>query len=278
MEFMVAVINNFGGFYRTQFYFHELKRTGAKVHAPCVNRSDMYTSILGSDVFTGFVHIEKLTGALIEKIVTERTEQGLFSGLQDFIERTQAGLEQLNILIRIGAFRFTGMNKKELLWKANFLQKRNKEHAVAAALFQEPEREFILPKFNKYLLEDAFDEIEILGFSLGDAYALIDEDLSGITCAKDLADNLGKQVTVIGQLVTTKDSRTIRKEYMAFGTFLDPAGDWLDTVHWPECLRRFPFTGNGFYKMSGKVMEDFGVYAVEVAYMRKIGFKDRAFK
>ena len=28
MEFMVAVINNFGGFYATELYFHELKRAG----------------------------------------------------------------------------------------------------------------------------------------------------------------------------------------------------------------------------------------------------------
>ncbi|WP_026899293.1 DNA polymerase III subunit alpha [Daejeonella oryzae] len=273
MEFMVGVINNFGGFYRTQFYFHELKKSGARVHQPCVNRSEFYTSISGEDVFTGFVHIEKLNASLIEKVLRERTENGIFISLQDFIERVQPGLEQLNILIRISALRFTGINKKELLWKANFLQKRTKNHPVTASMFAEPEVEFNLPEFSQYPLEDAFDEIEILGFALGDSFALADDNLEGITYAKDLAVNAGKEVTVIGQLVTTKDSRTKKNDYVAFGTFLDPKGDWLDTVHWPNVIRQFPFMGNGFYKMQGKVMQEFGVYAVEVREMKKIGFK-----
>ncbi len=58
MEFMVAVINNFGGFYNTELYFHELKKTGASVLPPCVNNSEYLTSIHGSEVFTGFIHIQ----------------------------------------------------------------------------------------------------------------------------------------------------------------------------------------------------------------------------
>ncbi len=36
MEFAVAVINNFGGFYSRELYFYELMKTGALVHPPCV--------------------------------------------------------------------------------------------------------------------------------------------------------------------------------------------------------------------------------------------------
>ena len=39
IEFMVAVINNFGGFYRTEVYVHEARMAGAAVYAPCINRS-----------------------------------------------------------------------------------------------------------------------------------------------------------------------------------------------------------------------------------------------
>lgn len=271
MEFMVGVINNFGGFYKTEFYFHELKRAGAKVHAPCVNNSELYTSIIGEDVYVGFIHVEKLTGQLKTKILQERQLNGLFLGLQDFIERVQPGLEQLNILIRINALRFSGIKKKELLWKANFLQKRAKEQPAMAALFNEPESDFNLPELSTYPLEDAMDEIEILGFTLGNMFELADISYEGITLAKDLGESLGKEVTVIGYLVTTKDSWTKKKEHMMFGTFLDPAGDWLDSVHWPNTLHQYPLMGNGFYKLKGKVMEDFGVYAVEVRWMEKLG-------
>jgi DNA polymerase-3 subunit alpha len=44
---MVAVANNFGGFYRTEFYLHEAKRAGATVEAPCVNRSEELCALNG---------------------------------------------------------------------------------------------------------------------------------------------------------------------------------------------------------------------------------------
>lgn len=50
MEFMVAVINNFGSFYSKELYFHELKKAGAILHLPCVNEGDYLTSINSSDV------------------------------------------------------------------------------------------------------------------------------------------------------------------------------------------------------------------------------------
>lgn len=273
MEFMVGVINNFGGFYRTSFYFHELKRTGAKLLPPCVNESELYTRITGEQVYVGLIHIERLTSTLKEKILTERSKYGTYLSMEDFIERTQPGLEQLNTLIRIGALRFTGKGKKELLWRANFFQKQQKTEPVAVALFQEAKVEFQLPELTSLPLEDAFDEIEILGFALGNMFELIDDDLQGITYADQLPALLGKQVNLVGQLVTIKSSRTKYGEVMNFGTFLDPASNWLDTVHWPESIMQYPFLGDGFYRMKGKVVQDFGVYAVEVTWMKKLGYK-----
>ena len=273
MEFMVGVINNFGGFYRTPFYFHELKKAGATLHAPCVNNSDTYTNIKGNDVYVGLVHIERLTSGLLEYIITERHNNGLYLGMEDFMERTQAGMEQLNILIRIGALRFTGMTKQELLWRTNFFQKQQQEQPVTAALFHEPATDFKLPELSSRPLQDAFDEIEILGFALTDTFPMVDDDQQGITYVKDLPAKLGQTVKMLGQLVTIKESNTIKREIMNFGTFLDPHGDWLDTVHWPESLKRYTFQGNGFYRMTGKVVVEFGVYAVEVWEMHKIGYR-----
>lgn len=42
----------------------------------------------------------------------------MFLDLDDFIERIAISLEQLSILIKINAFKFTGRNKRELLWEA----------------------------------------------------------------------------------------------------------------------------------------------------------------
>src|SRR5256885_3400332 len=61
IEFMVAVINNFGGFYSTELYFHELRKTGANIHAPCVNNSDITTNIKGNEVYVGLNRIKNLS-------------------------------------------------------------------------------------------------------------------------------------------------------------------------------------------------------------------------
>jgi DNA polymerase-3 subunit alpha len=275
MEFMVAVINNFGGFYSTELYIHELKRTGAKVHPPCVNTSEHLTLINGRDVYLGFIHIQHLENKMTDRILEERSRHGSFLHLQDFIERTAIPLEQLNLLIRVGALRFTGKNKKELLWEANFLQKKSKQHVPAdQSLFAEPPFEFRLPALSQHKLDDAFDEIELLGYSLGNAFELVDDQPENYVLSTNLAGHLGEEINVLGYLVTIKYVRTVSGEMMHFGTFLDASGEWLDTVHFPESSRRYPFQGTGFYRMCGKVSEEFGVYIVEVNRMEKVGIKN----
>jgi DNA polymerase-3 subunit alpha len=273
MEFMVAVINNFGGFYNTEFYFHELKKTGAKVLPPCINQGEYLTSIQGETVYTGFIHVQNLENKTMEKILSEKGAHGQFLGLEDFIERTRVDSEQLNILIRVGALGFTGKGKKELLWLANFQRKRMDKQPVTAALFESEPVRFVLPNFPKKPFEDAYDEIELLGFPLSDPFELADDNRGGLVFARDLKVFKNKKVTLLGKLVTVKDVKTVKGQIMSFGTFLDEKGDWLDTVHFPDSRNKFPFQGAGFYRIAGKVTEEFGVYAVEVFSLKAVGLK-----
>jgi DNA polymerase-3 subunit alpha len=68
MEFMVAVINNFGGFYSRELYFHELKKTGAVIYPPCVNQSGYLTSIKGNEVYMGFIHVDGLEKEFAQRL------------------------------------------------------------------------------------------------------------------------------------------------------------------------------------------------------------------
>ena len=65
---MVAVINNFGGFYRTWVYVHEARRFGATIQLPCVNKSNYKTTIYGTDIYLGFIHIMSLEYKLAQSI------------------------------------------------------------------------------------------------------------------------------------------------------------------------------------------------------------------
>lgn len=278
LEFMVAVINNFGGFYSTELYFYELRKAGGLVQAPCVNNSDYYTNICGKLVYVGFVHIKSLEEKTGQLILEERFKNGCYINLQDFMERTLCPIEQLNILIKINAFRFTGKNKKQLLWEANFIHKKNKQHTPAnKGLFIEKPFEFQLPALSVTPLNDLYDELEILGFPLSNPFDFAADDGTTYTAAKDLALHQGKIITVLGYYIAYKVVPTVKGETMCFGTFLDHDYDWIDTVHFPESFKAYPLNKTGFYKITGKVVEDFGVYNIEVHHLIKIGLKKEIF-
>ncbi|MFP3577749.1 hypothetical protein, partial [Brevibacillus sp. SIMBA_040] len=51
IEFMVAAINNGGGFYRTEVYVHEARMSGAIILPPCVNKSEWQTTLYDRNVY-----------------------------------------------------------------------------------------------------------------------------------------------------------------------------------------------------------------------------------
>jgi DNA polymerase-3 subunit alpha len=273
MEFMVAVINNEGGFYSRELYFHELRKTGANVHPPCVNNSDITTNIKGNEVYVGLNRIKNLSREAITTIIAERAENGEFSGLQEFIERTKLGIEQINTLVRIDAFRFTGQSKKNLMWESNFLQKKVKRTEQVHELFKTQPLTFQLPELETSNYEDIYDEIELLGFTLKNVFITADCDTSQFITSTLFSDYKGQTVDVLGYLITTKYVTTKNREVMYFGTFIDSNGDWIDSVHFPKSVDKYPLEGSGFYHMKGKITEEFDVYTIEVEWMNKIGRK-----
>lgn len=277
-EFMVAVINNFGGFYSTELYFSELRKTGAAIHLPDVNESEYLTTIKGNDVYTGFIHIKSLQQEMAEKIIAERKRAGSYFHLQDLIERTDITKEQLNMLVSVGALRFTGKSKKKLLWEANFLQKKNKAHAIIGQpMFEEEPMHFALPELPDNRIDDLYDETELLDFPMCNPFEMVNDNGHAYTKAKDLGNNCGKVVTALGYFIDHKSVTTVKGERMAFCTFLDVNLDWIDTVHFPDSLRYYGIKGRGFYKITGKVVSDFGVFSIEVNKMEKVGYKERKY-
>ncbi|ASZ14599.1 DNA polymerase III subunit alpha [Chitinophaga pendula] len=279
-EFMVAVINNFGGFYNRELYFRELQRTGVQVCPPCVNNSEYYTRISGAIVYTGFIHLERLEEGWISHVLKERQQHGPYAGLEDFTERIHPAPEQLELLIRIGAFRFTGCTKKELLWKSSLLLRAREGHGdLSLSLFQTPVVSTSeLPALTYHRHEDAFDEIDLLGFPLCSPFEVLEHDQEAYITAAAFPVYLRQTVFLLGYLVCTKYSRTQQGEPMCFGTFLDKEGMFVDTVHFPDSLRRCPFQKEGFYVLQGVVSREYDVYTLEINYMRKIGyFEDKVF-
>jgi DNA-directed DNA polymerase III PolC len=270
LEFMVGVINNFGGFYKTEFYFHEARMNGATIEAPCVNHSENLSTIFGSRIYIGFVHVKSLESKIASEIAPERSRNGAFRNLDDFLKRITIGLEQLRVLIRIGAFRFTGKNKQRLLWEAMLFFSNTRSKNKTSELFETEPKEYPLPALSRNPIEDAFDELELIGFPLCDPFDLLETKERGNTKAKELLQRNGKQVEIVGYVVTTKDTYSKNNQVMHFGTFYDQHGEIFDTVHFPDVAKKYPFRGRGFYSIRGKVVEDFGVATIEVSQMDKL--------
>jgi len=273
LEFMVAVINNFGGFYRTWVYVHEAKRYGAVIQLPCINKSNYKTTIYGSDIYLGFIHILSLEERLAMSIEENRNAEGPYSDMNDFLTRINPGLEQVILLIRTGAFRFTGKKKSVLLWEAHMMMNKTKPEPMRR-LFPAPARSFSLPDLEHDRLDDTYDEIELLSFPVSMTwFDMLETSFRGEISARDMISHIGKKVRMVGHLVTIKYIKTIKKEWMNFGCFIDAEGSFFDTTHFPQSLKNYPFKGSGTYLILGKVVEEFGFPSIKVEKLAKLPVK-----
>jgi DNA polymerase-3 subunit alpha len=273
LEFMVAVINNFGGFYRTWVYVHEAKRYGATIQPPCVNKSTYKTTIYGKDIYLGFIHIQGIEEKLARSIEEIRNIDGPFSDLNDFVERVCPGLEQVILLIRTEAFRFTGKKKAVLLWEAHMMMNKSKNENIRP-LFSQPVRSFTLPDLAHGSLDDAYDEIELLGFPVTMSwFDMLETSFRGEVTAREMLRNTGQKVRMVGHLVTIKYIKTIKGDWMNFGCFIDAEGSFFDTTHFSQSLKNYPFKGAGTYLILGKVVEEFGFPSLEVEKLAKLPVK-----
>ncbi|MGD1958240.1 MAG: DNA polymerase III subunit alpha [Fulvivirga sp.] len=273
LEYMVAVLNNGGGFYRKELYIHEARMHGGIIKAPCVNQSEALSVIQRDVIFLGLGLIKDLEANVIQEILYAR---GLreFKNLTEFVNRVAISLEQLLLLIRIGAFRFTQKNKKALLWEAHFLLGANKKSKPMRGLFDVATKKFTLPQLDIYLHEDAFEEMELLGFPLSDPFSLLEKELPSNLRVDELDQFINREVVICGYLVAIKNTGTSKGDRMHFGTFVDRGGHFIDTVHFPPSAAKYPFRGRGIYELHGKVVEEFDFQSIEVNAMFKLNFCD----
>lgn len=278
IEYMVATINNFGGYYRTEIYVHEARKLGAHIEPPCVQYGSHDSILYEKRLILGFSLVEGLEDKTVLSIFKNRQNGGSFLDFSDFLKRVSMPLDQCSILIRVGALRFTGLSRKEMLWKAHalfFSAKYEKNNAsFSSPLFEEPMQNYDLPSLEEHPMELIFDQLDLLGFPLCNPFELLSESVPPHTLAEAIPRSKAQRVEMYGYLVSVKRSTTNRGELMCFGTFLDFNGDTLDTVHFPESVKKYPFQGKGIYHMKGIITEEWGYYGLEVGYMRKMRWMD----
>lgn len=270
LEYMTATINNFGGFYSTELYVHEARMHNGTIEAPCINRSFTQAIIKEKTIYLGFMFLQSFEAKTIKRILNERDKNGIFQSLDDFIERVPISIEQMSILIKINAFRFTKINKRELLWEAHLKINKTVIEEEVITLFKTQRINYSTPELPSTDLENAFDAIELLGFPLCNPFFLLEKPSISNLRAKHLNQLENKLIIIEGYLITTKNTKTANGKIMHFGTFLDRDGDFLDTVHFPPIAAKYPFRGKGIYSIIGKVMIEFDCVTIEVSKMERL--------
>ncbi|QXP68501.1 DNA polymerase III subunit alpha [Polaribacter sp. AHE13PA] len=270
IEFMVAVLNNGGGFYSTEHYIHEAKMQGAIIELPCINKSNHPNIVIDKTIYLGFGYLKSLEHLTIQRLLTERQLYGDFTSLENFIDRVVISIEQLTILIRIDAFRFTNKTKKQLLWQAIFKLKATKQKTKQELLFKTEQVKYELPKLESHWLEKVYDEMELLGFTVHDYFKLVTEPFLPSIKAKQMIDFESQHVLIYGLLVTTRFNKTSQNKLMRLSTFIDKDGHYFDAVHFTNVVHQYPVNGMGIYGCYGKITNRYGFCSMNVIQSKKM--------
>ena len=271
IEFMTAVLNNGGGFYTTAHYIHEARMQGADICPPCINHSDHGNIVKGKAIYLGLGYLKNIETLVLQRILSERQLYGAFTSLDDFMDRIAIGIEQLTILVRIGAFRFTGKPPEKLLWHSIFKSNANRLKSSQAKLFHVKHKSYQLPDFKRSWLETAYDEFELLGFPLCSFFKLAAEDTSDGILAKDMPDYINKTVVIYGELVNSRPHKTAQGKLMRLSTFIDYKGNYFDAVHFSDAVKHSPINGMGIYACYGTIVGQFGFYSMKIIRSKKVG-------
>jgi DNA polymerase-3 subunit alpha len=119
----------------------------------------------------------------------------------------------LQILIFIGAFRFTGKQKHELLIESRFLWELIKLYLGIPHYWRSHRKIISFPSIERNRFEDAFDEIEILGFPVSfSPFDLLQTRYRGSVLVKDLLKFHKQQVKMLAYLISRKHVPTKKEQ------------------------------------------------------------------
>jgi DNA-directed DNA polymerase III PolC len=275
-EFMAAVISNGGGYYATFGYLSEAKRMGLQILPPDINESEIPYTGQGREIRVGLMALMDLSQESKEAILHERSKNGPFSSLQNFMNRTAAHvhLQDTRILIKAGCFDSIahGTTRAALMWQALCFFDQDKT-ATQALLFEtgpmpsiaDPPAHFPSPYPKHLMLKH---EMETLGFLLSihplDRYKDMLERLDHVK-ACDLHAHVGENVTTVGWQITGKTVHTVHGHVMKFVSFEDQTGIY-ETVLFPKVYHQCCHMLNATrpYILKGKVEQAFGAITLTV--------------
>jgi DNA-directed DNA polymerase III PolC len=254
-EFLAAMCSAGAGFYHVSAYVEEAKRWGIEVLLPSVNHSRMeYTVELRPDgmkaLRIGLMQVQGLRTETLSNILHARGHSGLFRSLEDFLGCVPVERDEIETLIKCGAFdEVCGdggrATRAALLWQWNFYQaqKTPKPAAPATSLFGDsancriealalPENTLDYTREQKLRYERELLEVCVSGHPLDFL------PRNGELWSDELSAHTGKRVTLCGWAVTHRHVGTKNYRNMMFLTLEDQRG-LFETVLFPDVYDRY---------------------------------------
>jgi error-prone DNA polymerase len=121
-EFYCALLNEQPmGFYSPEVIANDARRHDVEMRGIDVNHSAVECTMEPNPghpdaVRLGYRYLKHLGEAAYERLDAER-ENGAYASLWEFWRRTRLGREPIESLIRAGAFAWTGLHERELIWQ-----------------------------------------------------------------------------------------------------------------------------------------------------------------
>ena len=279
VPYMVASVNNGGGYYRAEQYLQEARRHGARIEPPCVNEGRSFTLLRGLRVILGTDRIRGLDSEFARRIAHSREEGGVFLDLDDFIDRlhlpiSPVPLDSLLLLIRAEAFRFTNCSARKLLWAAHRRLGHRPPPSPGPSLFDSlaelRSKELHVPILETNELEQAYEQIELFGFPLCDPFLLFEiPEITNSILPEHWPEHPGFSTEILGYLVSLKNTKTQRGDWMQIGTFEDRRGVVFDVVLFPPAVARHAIRRRGIYQMSGRISAEYGYASLSVQHLNR---------
>tara|TARA_B100000959_G_scaffold32793_2_gene31278 strand:- start:30771 stop:33770 length:3000 start_codon:yes stop_codon:yes gene_type:complete len=255
-EFMAAVIANHGGFYTTSSYIEEARRMGIVILPPDVNRSDKECtaekangSKQANAIRTGLIHIKGLS----QKSIATIQENRPYLSLGDFLSRGQVAIAEAKSLAVVGAFDSFGYPRPALL--SATLERGTGRCNEPRLIDTEPQ----LPVANPYPFKELLKyEHELLGFTIwAHPLAIYRDQLpKGLTTANNLSQYVGKRITLVGWLVHSQRTNTVRGRTMKFLTMEDETAIYEATLFpraYQQCGHHLSEDNHGPFIITGSV-------------------------
>ncbi len=284
-EFIAAVISNQGGFYSTFAYLSEARRMGLTIIPLDINTSEWAYRGIGITLCLGFMQLKGLEHAFVTRFLEERQRHGHYRSFHDFLTRLNPEPAQTRLLILSGCFDTIAgeVTRPGLLWRlyANHpisglsSQQSALRHATPL-LPTSP----TLPIPNDYAIERKIQhEIQLLGFPLQCHPLTLYEHhwrTMNIISAIEMDAHIGKQITMVGWLITEKPAITKHGQSMVFLTLEDTTGLY-DATLFPNVFEQYGplLTNERPLVLKGKVEEEFGAITMTVTKLQVIGQEDR---